>query len=28
MNIIDSKVKEWQEKVLYDGNYFEWKAKK
>ena len=28
MNIIDSKVKEWQEKVSYDGNYFEWKAKK
>jgi hypothetical protein len=28
INIIDNKVKEWQEKVSYDGNYFEWKAKK
>lgn len=28
INTIDSKVKEWQEKVSYDGNYFEWKAKK
>ena len=25
---IDSKVKEWQSKSSYDGNYFEWKAKK
>ena len=25
---IDSKVKEWQLKSSYDGNYFEWKAKK
>ena len=25
---IDSKVKEWQSKSTYDGNYFEWKAKK
>ncbi len=25
---IDSKVKEWQSKSFYDGNYFEWKAKK
>ena len=28
VKIIDNKVKEWQEKVSYDGNYFEWKAKK
>ena len=28
INTIDSKVKEWQKKVTYDGNYFEWKAKK
>ena len=25
---IDSKVKEWQSNSSYDGNYFEWKAKK
>ena len=25
---IDLKVKEWQSKSSYDGNYFEWKAKK
>ena len=25
---IDSKVKEWQSKSSYNGNYFEWKAKK
>ena len=25
---IDSKVKQWQSKSSYDGNYFEWKAKK
>ena len=25
---INSKVKEWQSKSSYDGNYFEWKAKK
>jgi len=25
---IDAKVKEWQEKSSYGGNYFEWKAKK
>ena len=25
---IDLKVKEWQSKSTYDGNYFEWKAKK
>lgn len=25
---IDSKVKEWQSRSSYDGNYFEWKAKK
>jgi ferredoxin--NADP+ reductase len=25
---IDSKVNEWQSKSSYDGNYFEWKAKK
>jgi hypothetical protein len=25
---IDSKVQEWQSKSSYDGNYFEWKAKK
>ena len=25
---IDSKVKKWQSKSSYDGNYFEWKAKK
>ena len=28
INNIDSKVKEWQSKSSYDGNYFEWKAKK
>ena len=28
INNIDSKVKEWQSKYSYDGNYFEWKAKK
>ena len=28
MDMINSKVKEWQDKVSYDGNYFEWKAKK
>ena len=28
VKIINNKVKEWQEKVSYDGNYFEWKAKK
>jgi ferredoxin--NADP+ reductase len=28
INMIDNKVKAWQEKVSYDGNYFEWKAKK
>ena len=27
INNIDSKVKEWQSKSSYDGNYFEWKAK-
>jgi hypothetical protein len=25
---IDSKVRKWQSKSSYDGNYFEWKAKK
>ena len=25
---IDLKVKQWQSKSSYDGNYFEWKAKK
>ena len=28
INNIDLKVKEWQSKSSYDGNYFEWKAKK
>ena len=28
INNIDSKVREWQSKSSYDGNYFEWKAKK
>ncbi len=28
LDLINSKVKEWQKKVSYDGNYYEWKAKK
>ena len=28
IDVISSKVKDWQEKVSYDGNYLEWKAKK
>jgi len=28
MDTINSKVKDWQKKVSYDGNYLEWKAKK
>ena len=28
IDTINSKVKDWQEKVSYDGNYLEWKTKK